>query len=68
MAPILSVVYKMNEGRWEGERVPGGNSNKQNRCSLPIGNVSFPRLFTTLYNQKERHITYILRSIPISGS
>lgn len=66
--PILSVVYKMNEGRWEGERALGGSSNKQNRCSLPTGNVSFPRLFMTRYNQKEQHITYILRPIPISGS
>lgn len=68
MPPILSVVYKMNGGSWEGERAPGGNSNKQNRCSLPTGNSSFPCLFMTLYNQKEQLITYILGSIPISGS
>lgn len=29
MPPILSVVYKMNEGRWEGERVPEWIGNKQ---------------------------------------
>lgn len=29
MPPILSVVYKMNEGRWEGERVPERIGNKQ---------------------------------------
>jgi hypothetical protein len=42
MAPILHVVYKMNEGRWEGRRLPEGNSNKHHRHSLPTGNSSFP--------------------------
>lgn len=45
MPPILSVVYKRNEGKWEGERVPGGNSNKQNRCSSPTENVSPPTVY-----------------------
>ena len=31
MPPILSVVYKRNEGRWEGEKVSEGKGNKQNR-------------------------------------
>ena len=30
MPPILSVVYKRNEERWEGE-VSEGKGNKQNR-------------------------------------
>lgn len=42
MPPILSVVYKMNEGRWEGERAPGGNSNKQNRHPLANWKCKFP--------------------------
>ena len=56
MPPILSVVYIVNEGRWEGEKVTGGNGNKQNRFSSPTGNVNLPHMPVILSNQKEQHI------------
>lgn len=50
-------VYKRNERRWEGERVSGGNGNKQNKRSSPTGNANRPHLLMTLCNQKEQHFT-----------